>query len=376
MLKLKNIKLVIVSGSEKVQNFLYEIFVKLGANVVLCGYMNQELVHQLQQNVTADVILIDMDDAYEEDDDALDSLLDNVDIPILFHENIFHEVNDDDYEHGFSPQEIDKLAIKLAELVNENDSHAEIKPGVEADAFVKSNDDTPVEQESSEPYSLENSIESGVKKAAALSDRAGDDGNNFPQKALNVWVLGASIGGPEAVKRFLARLPAELPVAFVLAQHLGDGFVELLASQLDSSSTFKVKEGTAGDILRHGEVTIVPVENHMVLDSQGRIKLTEKSWEGHYKPSIDSVINDVTNYYRQHSGVIIFSGMGADGTSGCQKFAQQYKGKVWAQSTDSCVISSMPDSVRGADLVSYSGSPEALALKIVIHYMGKDSYIV
>ena len=67
--------------------------------------------------------------------------------------------------------------------------------------------------------------------------------------------------------------------------------------------------------------------------------------------------------------------MGADGVLASQKFAEQYQGNIWAQNSDTCVVSSMPDSVRKANLVSYSGSPEALALKIAMHYMGKDAYI-
>ncbi len=67
--------------------------------------------------------------------------------------------------------------------------------------------------------------------------------------------------------------------------------------------------------------------------------------------------------------------MGADGVLASQKFAEQYQGNIWAQNPESCVVSSMPDSVRKANLVSYSGSPEALALKIAMQYMGKDSYI-
>ena len=51
--------------------------------------------------------------------------------------------------------------------------------------------------------------------------------------AQNIWVLGASLGGPEAVKQFLAELPGNLPVAFMLAQHLGASFMNLLAEQLD-----------------------------------------------------------------------------------------------------------------------------------------------
>ncbi|MCK5647913.1 MAG: chemotaxis protein CheB, partial [Gammaproteobacteria bacterium] len=200
--------------------------------------------------------------------------------------------------------------------------------------------------------------------------------NDVSVDYLNVWVLGASIGGPEAVKRFLSRVPKELPVAFVLAQHLGDGFISLLADQLDKISSFHVKEGISGDTLKHGEVVVVPVDNCMSLDEKGQIKLIDDDWKGHYKPSIDSVIDDVTSSFKQRSGVIIFSGMGADGVLASQQFAEKYKGNIWAQNSESCVISSMPDSVRKADLVSYSGSPEALALKIAVYYMGKESYII
>ena len=377
MPNLMDTNLVIASGSEKVQNFLREMFIKRGANVVLCGFMNLDFVHQLERNVIADVILIDMDDAYEEDEAALDYLLDKVDLPILFHENTFNEINDLTNECGFSLQEIEKLAIKLAELSSskKNNTLVETKSDTSIPASEES-DNRVLEHDSKECLASKKMIERAVANLEELFISSDCNVKDVPEAAINVWVLGASIGGPEAVKRFLARIPAELPVSFVLVQHLGDGFISLLANQLNSISQFKVKEGIVGDILRHGEVVIVPVNEHMVLDTKGKIKFIEEDWAGYYKPSIDSVIDDVTGYYQKQSGVIIFSGMGADGVLACQKFSEEYEGKVWAQSSDTCVISSMPDSVRKADLVSYSGSPEALALKIAVQYMGKDSYIV
>ena len=58
--------------------------------------------------------------------------------------------------------------------------------------------------------------------------------------ARNVWVLGASLGGPEAVKRFLRALPVDIPATFILTQHLGANFVALLAEQLDRVSGMRV----------------------------------------------------------------------------------------------------------------------------------------
>jgi two-component system chemotaxis response regulator CheB/chemosensory pili system protein ChpB (putative protein-glutamate methylesterase) len=48
----------------------------------------------------------------------------------------------------------------------------------------------------------------------------------------HVFVLGASIGGPEAVREFLGALPPRIPALFVLVQHMGDEFLELMSAQL------------------------------------------------------------------------------------------------------------------------------------------------
>ena len=109
----------------------------------------------------------------------------------------------------------------------------------------------------------------------------------------------------------------------------------------------------------------------MTLNKTGRIEFVDEQWQGYYKPSIDCVINEVISSFGTTSGVIIFSGMGADGVLASQQFAEKYQGLIWAQTPDTCVISSMPDSVREQNLVSYSGSPEALAFKLSMHYKAR-----
>ena len=413
MRKLDGINLAIASGSEKIQNCLLTFFKKQNANVSLCGFLNMEFVRQMEQNLNADVILIDMDDSYEEDEEALDALLERIDLPILFHDNDFDDLNDPTEGCGFSEQAIDKLADKLAELVEnsgkksrekqvdatEAESESVTEPDVakiiekisselESDELILIEDEAEdfnvseqLDSEDDEPtLKLEQTAE--LLKSVELAKPTSTNDFIIPgaelddsDHAVNVWVLGSSIGGPESLKRFMARIPAELPVAFVIAQHLGDGFVSLLASQLDRVSRFNVREASVGEILQHGDAVVVPVENRMTLSPEGRVDFTDEAWKGHYKPSIDCVINDVTESFKTRSGVIIFSGMGADGVLASQKFSEQYQGRIWAQTPDTCVISSMPDSVRKANLVSYSGSPEALALKISMLYMGKGAHV-
>ncbi len=370
MQKLKGIRLVIASGSEMIQKCLQVKFANHGAEVVLCGFLDLSFVDKLEHEAHADVILIDMNDSYIEDDAALDQLLEKIDLPILFHDNDFDALNDPAGGECFSVAAVEKLATKLAHLVDSDSRLVADELPVEMDSRLS------IEKlvQKSAFQNTEHQVKQSASEYSVSQDAAQD--NAAACRLLNVWVLGASLGGPEAVKRFLARVPAELPVAFVLTQHLGDGFISLLASQLDRISTFTVKEAVSGDSLRHGEVIVVPVDHRMSLAADGRISFIDEAWKGHYKPSIDCMIDDVTSSFKQQSGVIIFSGMGADGVLASQKFVEKYNGSIWAQSSDSCVISSMPDSVRKANLVSYSGSPEALALKIAVQYMGKDSYIL
>ncbi|MDF1628673.1 MAG: chemotaxis protein CheB [Alcanivoracaceae bacterium] len=185
-----------------------------------------------------------------------------------------------------------------------------------------------------------------------------------------VWVLGASLGGPAAVKVFLDCLPAELPVAFVLAQHIDSSFLETLAGVLCRDNSFACRVGYEGEQLSHGTVLIAPVEYEVAFTETGRLVSTGKPWEGPYSPSIDQVINNVSSRFAGRAGAILFSGMGNDGSIAGPAMKER-GGPVWAQAADSCACSSQPDSVRDTGCVSYSGTPEKLALALV-EYVRQD----
>ncbi|MGJ3256136.1 MAG: chemotaxis protein CheB [Alcanivorax sp.] len=179
-----------------------------------------------------------------------------------------------------------------------------------------------------------------------------------------VWVLGASLGGPAAVKLFLDCLPANLPVAFVLAQHIDASFLDTLCGVLGRDNNIHCKVGVDGSALRHGELAIAPVEYAVKFRHDGRIQSTGQAWEGPYAPSIDQVIQHVGEGFGNACGAILFSGMGNDGAIAAPRLAASGC-PVWAQSADTCAVSSQPDSTRETGCVSYSGSPEQLARQLV-----------
>jgi chemosensory pili system protein ChpB (putative protein-glutamate methylesterase) len=179
-----------------------------------------------------------------------------------------------------------------------------------------------------------------------------------------VWVLGASLGGPLAVRDFLSAIPQDLPVAFILAQHIGASHLDLLSEQLGRVTPFKVMVASAGHQMQKHQVLLAPVEGRIVFDKQNRVVRKPKQEDSIYSPCIDFVMRDMARCFGPRCHAIVFSGMGNDGEQGCRAIVAN-GGTVWAQNADSCVISSMPDNARKTGHVSFEGTPAELAQELV-----------
>ncbi len=181
-----------------------------------------------------------------------------------------------------------------------------------------------------------------------------------PPKIRRVYVLGASIGGPEAVRDFLAELPRDYPALFLLAQHMGAEFVDLMAQQLAKATPLTVRTPTHGERVGHGDVVIVPTTHRLQVDADGVVLLERASNDGAYSPSIDRVLRDVADRYGANASAIIFSGMTTDAVEGAKYLAAK-GGAIYAQHPDTCVVSSMIDGVVEAGIVKVLGAPKELA---------------
>lgn len=186
------------------------------------------------------------------------------------------------------------------------------------------------------------------------------------EPASNIWVLGASLGGPNAVKEFLDALPAGLPIAFVIAQHIDAGFEDTLTKVWSKNSAFTFVRPELGNRLSHGQIMIAPIDQVMCVNGNAEVMLFGEPWEGPYSPSIDQVMSLMADHLGQQTGAILFSGMGNDGAIAACKM-KDMNIPVWAQTADTCANSSMPDSARATGCVSFSGSPTELARHLTRH---------
>ncbi|WP_062535720.1 chemotaxis protein CheB, partial [Mizugakiibacter sediminis] len=179
-----------------------------------------------------------------------------------------------------------------------------------------------------------------------------------------VVALGASIGGPEAVREFVAALPADMSATVVLAQHLDAAFVGAMVAQLAKVSALPVRVAAPGLTVGHGEVLVVPSDRRLRLDRSGRVRLEALPEGCPYAPSIDHTFGDLAEVFGPDLLAVVFSGMASDAVAGVLEVAAR-GGKVWAQDPDSCVVSSMVDGACASGVVAFTGTPRALAARLL-----------
>jgi Chemotaxis response regulator containing a CheY-like receiver domain and a methylesterase domain len=135
------------------------------------------------------------------------------------------------------------------------------------------------------------------------------------EPASQVWLLAASLGGPEAVKAFLDALPGGLPVGFIYAQHIEASFESALSQAVGRHSQWQVRQVRAGEPVRCGEVVIAPIAEELGFHSDGTTRLNGRCWPEPYSPSIDQMMLNLAQQFGERCGVIAFSGMGSDGSA-------------------------------------------------------------
>ena len=163
-------------------------------------------------------------------------------------------------------------------------------------------------------------------------------------------------------------MPADIPVVFLLVQHLESGYFERLAQQLQKSSPLPVKVASAGAVAVPGEVLVIPASERVTLETDGRVVFAPHPSVPHYTPSIDDVLHDVADGFGRRATAIIFSGMAGDAVEGAVYLTGK-GGEVWAQDASSCVVSSMVDGARARGVVEFTGSPRELAQRCIARFM-------
>lgn len=185
--------------------------------------------------------------------------------------------------------------------------------------------------------------------------------------ATEAVVIGISTGGPKALTEMLPRLPAALPVPVLIVQHMPPLFTRSLAEDLDHRCPLHVVEAKHGQPVRPGEVLIAPGGRQMGIrrDAKGvEVFLTDDPPENSCRPAVDYLFRCAAEVFGRNTLGVIMTGMGSDGTAGCQLLKQR-GARVIAQDEASCVVFGMPREPILRGLVDVIAPLDRMAAEII-----------
>jgi len=185
---------------------------------------------------------------------------------------------------------------------------------------------------------------SSAPRAPVLTARRG---GATPYRVLAV---GCSTGGPDALGKLLAALPADLSVPVVVVQHMPPVFTKQFAARLDKAVALTVVEATAGQVLRPGHVYIAPGDFHLRIKpaaAEGRTELDQGAQENFCRPAVDVLFRSVVETYGRDVLAAVLTGMGQDGRLGALDIVAA-GGSVIVQDEATSVVWGMPGAVANA----------------------------
>ena len=185
-----------------------------------------------------------------------------------------------------------------------------------------------------------------------------------PRRLTHLVLVAASTGGPGALYRLLGALPADLPAAVVVVQHMPPGFTRALAEHLDGVSGLRVREAAEGSRLVDGTAWVAPGDHHLHVGPGGVLGLDRSPPRHGVRPAADVTFASVPPALARRTIALVLTGMGADGAEGA-RYLRQHGARIWVQEPASCVVPGMPAATAAMGVVERAGTPEQLAAWLV-----------
>lgn len=171
--------------------------------------------------------------------------------------------------------------------------------------------------------------------------REGEAAGREPGRGIKLIAIGASTGGPIALRSILCDLPDDFPLPILVVQHIAHGFIDGFAEWLDRACGLTVSLARNGEIMRPAHVYVAPDLMHMRAGQEARISLIDDPPVSGLKPAIATLFKSAAENYGNRCAGVLLTGMGRDGAD--ELLLMKERGAITiAQDETSSVIHGMP----------------------------------
>ena len=136
--------------------------------------------------------------------------------------------------------------------------------------------------------------------------------------SYDLILLGASTGGPEALKQIIGELKPNMP-PILLVLHMQPEFMVRYCERLQRITKLKVKRFIGHEKVVPNSIYIADGLNHMEISKTGSDYFlnrgTDEKVKGHC-PSVDVLFNSAARIKKSNLLAILLTGMGSDGAEG------------------------------------------------------------
>jgi len=159
--------------------------------------------------------------------------------------------------------------------------------------------------------------------------------------AFDVVAVAASAGGVTALGEFVSGIPEDFPSPILIVQHLDPRHRSLLAEILSRRSKLPVKQAQDGEPVKNGIIYIAPPNEHLLVNEDGTISLSQSELVHFVRPSADLLFESVAGRYKDRAIAVVLTGTGSDGDMGVTAIKKK-GGTVIAQDKETAEFSGMP----------------------------------
>lgn len=175
--------------------------------------------------------------------------------------------------------------------------------------------------------------------------------------------IGASAGGLEALEQFLAHVPEDSGMAFVIVQHLDPVRKGIMAELLQRCTGMKIAQVKDRTKVKPNCVYVIPPNKDMSI-LHGVLHLLAPTSPRGLRLPIDFFFRSMAQDQQEHSIGVILSGMGSDGTLGLRAIKEK-AGLVLVQEPATAKFDGMPRSAVDAGLADITAPADELPEKIL-----------